>query len=338
MQFIDYYEVMGVEPDASGDEIKRTYRKLARKYHPDVSKEADASEKFKAVGEAYGVLKDKEKRTEYDQLRAHAASGQGDFSPPPGWRPGAGAQAGSAGWQPSQGNPDADFSDFFREIFGDRATAGAQGQGGYRQGPGSAAGHGSGGQPFSMRGQDVDSSLNISIRDAFDGVSLPLALRVPVWHDNGTMGVDEKTLQVRIPKGVRSGQRIRLRGQGGPGVGGGKAGDLYIELTITPHKDFQLDGRDVTLVLPVMPWEAALGAALMVPTLGGEVKLRIPERSSAGRKLRLKGRGLPGDPPGDQYVVLRIDTPMPDTDEQQALYREMSKLWADADPRKAVGE
>lgn len=333
MEFIDYYKLMGVEADASSDDIKRAYRKLARKYHPDVSKEEDAEGLFKSVGEAYSVLRDKDKRAEYDQLRAHAGSGQADFSPPPGWQPG--YQTGGSGWQQSNGTSDADLSEFFREMFGDRAASAGRARGGpSRGGRGASAGSGS----FSMRGENVDSTLTISLEDAFEGTSLPLSLRVPAWRADGTMSVDEKTLQVRIPKGVKSGQRIRLRGQGGPGIGEGDAGDLYIELTIAPHKRFQLEGRDVTFVLSVMPWEAVLGAQLMVPTLGGNVKLRIPEGSNSGRRLRLQGRGLAGKPPGDQYVVLRVDTPMPENDEQRALYREMSKLWSDADPRAAVGE
>jgi len=342
MDFIDYYDVMGLKPSASDDEIKRTYRKLARKYHPDVSKEDDAETKFKELGEAYSVLKDKDKRAEYDELRTYAGSRPGDFSPPPGWQPGraSGEQPGATDWRQQHGSSSADFSEFFREIFGDRSAAGSQQRNGGGAAHGPYDGRSGGARPdtFSVRGEDVETALSISLQDAFAGTSLPLSLSVPTWQADGSVRVDEKVLNVRIPKGVRSGQRIRLRGQGGPGIGEGDAGDLYIELTILPDKQFQLDGRDVTLVLPIMPWEAALGAEVMVPTLGGDVKLRIPERSRGGRKLRLAGRGLPGSPAGHQYVVLRVDFPLPETEEQQALYREMSRLWAHDDPRAAAGE
>ena len=343
MEFIDYYDVMGVAPDAEPEAIKRAYRKLARKYHPDVSEESDAEGRFKAIGEAWAVLKDPERRREYDELRElHArggfrpgagANGGGGFRPPPGW---GGASPGSDGRNAGRGGGTwqgeaADFSDFFRDIFGEAGYAGGGARGG-----GARGGFGGG----SRRGEDVHGALSISLQDAHDGASLPLTLRSQARRADGSVGIDEKTLQVKIPAGIVSGQRIRLRGQGGAGLDGGEAGDLYVEITIEPDARFALDGRDVTLVLPVAPWEAALGATLDVPTLGGGVRLNVPARSSGGKRLRLKGRGLPagkGGEAGDQYVVLRIELPQPDTDAQRALYEEMRRAWPDHDPRASLG-
>ena len=340
MEFIDYYDVMGVKPDATPEEVKRAYRKLAREYHPDVSDAPDAETRFKALGEAWTVLKDPERRREYDELRAlHERGGVGaggeGFRPPPGWR---GATAGGAAGADGRWHGDAaDFSDFFRDIFGERGHAGAAG-GGF--GGASGAGFGGARPDMPFRGEDVHGTLAVSLQDAHDGASLPLTLRSSARRADGSVGVDEKTLQVKIPTGVTSGQRIRLRGQGAPGVGGGEAGDLYVEIAIEPDPRFTLDGRDVTLVLPVAPWEAALGATLPVPTLGGEVRLSVPPRSSGGRRLRLKGRGLAagkGGEAGDQFVVLRIELPQPDTDEQKALYEAMSRAWPAFEPRADLG-
>ena len=330
MEFVDYYAIMGLEPAASAEEIKRTYRKLARRYHPDVSDADDAEERFKALGEAYAVLKDPERRERYDALRESRARGErpgaGGFRPPPGGAAG----AGPGNWQGGawQGDDAADFSDFFRDIFGEAAARRGRGHG---EGPAGGARADGGG--FRLRGEDVHSRLVISLQDAHDGARLPLSLRAPVRRDDGTLEVEERTLQVRIPVGVTDGQRIRLRGQGGPGIGEGEAGDLYIEIALAEDPRFELDGRDVTLVLPVSPWEAALGATIPVPTLGGEVRLNVPPRSSGGRRLRLKGRGLAGEPPGDQFVVLRVELPQPESDAQKALYEEMARLWPEHAPR-----
>jgi len=334
MEFVDYYEIMGLAPEATAEEIKRTYRKLARKYHPDVSDESDAEARFKAIGEAYAVLKDSERRAEYDALRELRARGGGreaageGFRPPPG---GGDRERAGGTWRAWQGDDSVDFSDFFREAFGEAAARGGArgGPTGGRQG-GSGFGGGAG---VRMAGEDVHSRLTISLQDAYDGATLPLSLRSPIPREDGSLDIEERTLEVRIPVGVSDGQRIRLRGQGGPGIGGGPAGDLYIELAIAEDPRFALDGRDVTVVLPVSPWEAALGATVAVPTLGGEVRLTVPPRSSGGRRLRLKGRGLAGEPPGDQFVVLRVELPQPKTDEQKALFEEMARLWPDHDPR-----
>lgn len=324
MEFVDYYATMGVEPDASADDIKRRYRKLARRWHPDVSEEPEAEERFKELGEAWTVLKDEQRRAEYDALRAARAAGagrpggaEGGYRPPPGWSSGAGIDPGE--WQ-AQG--DGDFSDFFEELFGRRArprqTSGADASGGFR-----------------ARGEDVTSALSITLAQAFAGVTLPLSLRVPIRRADGSLDVEERTLSTKIPAGTVDGTRLRLRGQGGAGIGGAEAGDLYLEISVRLEERFLLDGRDIITNVDVLPWQAALGASLTVPTLGGDVALKVPEGSAAGRRLRLRGRGLPGSPAGDQYVVLRIvvpkidERPVAERDAIRAAWRELAKLHGD---------
>jgi curved DNA-binding protein len=298
MEFKDYYKVLGVSRGASQDEIKKAYRKLARKYHPDVSKEANVEERFKEVNEAYEVLGDAQKRRAYDDLGANWKSGQ-DFRPPPGWEDifggvrGGGARHAAGGFGEAEGG----FSDFFETLFG----------GGFRR-----AGGGRGGG-FQARGADQAARIEITLEQAAHGAVMPVQL------GNG------RRLQVRIPPAVTEGQRIRLAGQGGPGVGGGPAGDLYLEVSIRPHGRYRLEGRDVHLDLPITPWEAALGATVNVPTLEGRVELKIPPGSQSGRRLRLKGKGLAGKPPGDQYVVLQIVTPPARSDESRRFYERMQK-------------
>jgi len=285
MQFRDYYETLGVARGASQDDVKRAYRRLARKYHPDVSKEADAEARFKEVGEAYEVLKDPEKRAAYDRFGKDWKHGQ-EFRPPPGWERqfnfGGGGFSGASG-----------FSDFFESLFGQGGFAGARG-------------------PMHARGGDQSARIEIPLEDAFRGATRNLTLR-------------GRTLSVRIPRGVAEGQRIRLSGQGGSGARGAPDGDLYLTVTHKAHPLFRTEGRDVHLKLPVAPWEAALGATVAVPTLGGKVDLRVPRGSRTGQTLRLKGRGLPGPPDGDQYVALEIVAPPADTPEAESLYREMAK-------------
>jgi curved DNA-binding protein len=310
MDFKDYYKTLGVARDASQDEIKRVYRRLARKYHPDVSKEANAEEKFKEVQEAYEVLKDPEKRAAYDQLGSNYRPGQ-DFRPPPNW--GNGFEfSGSFG-----GNEDGGFSDFFSSLFGARSPFGQ------RQG---------GGRGFATAGEDHVAKIQIALEDAFRGGSQTIEISSPQATDDGHVTVQARQLKVSIPAGVTEGQRIRLAGQGSPGMGGGPKGDLYLEVSFRPHPLFEVSGRDVTLTLPVAPWEAALGATVATPTLGGTVDLRIPAGAKAGQKMRLKGRGLPGNPAGDQYVVLKIVLPPNDSPKAQALYEQM-KRDLDFDPR-----
>ena len=292
MRFRDYYETLGVARGASQDDIKRAYRRLARKFHPDVSKESDAEARFKEVGEAYEVLKDSEKRAAYDRFGKDWKHGQ-EFRPPPGWERqfdfGGGGFSGGSG-----------FSDFFETLFGRDGFAGARG-------------------PMRARGGDQSATIEIPLEDAYRGATR-----------NITVG--GRTLSVRIPKGVTEGQRIRLGGQGGAGAGGGPAGDLYLTVAHAAHPLFRAEGRDVHLKLPVAPWEAALGATVAVPTLGGKVDLKIPRGSRAGRSLRLKGRGFPGRPNGDQYVTVEIVAPPADSPEAESLYRKMAETMP-FDPR-----
>jgi len=298
VEFKDYYEILGVKPDATEAEIKSAYRKLARKYHPDKNKEADAEEKFKAANEAQEVLLDADKRRSYDQLRAGGYRGGESFRPPPGWQ--------------GQGQPfndtGGDFSDFFESLFGGRGAGGGRGQ------------------PRARRGRDVQASVQIDLKTAFDGGRTRLSLQ------DASGG--ERVLEVKIPAGIQPGQVIRLAGQGQAGVAGGPKGDLLLEVGIREDARFRLDGRNVVHVLPISPWEAALGATVPVPTLAGTVDLRIPAGSQSGRKLRLKGRGMPGTTPGDQLVELSIRAPHPETSAQTAAYEALRKHFKDYDPRK----
>jgi curved DNA-binding protein len=319
MEFRDYYEVMGVARDATQDEVKRAYRKLARKYHPDVSKEDDAEACFKEVGEAYEVLKDPEKRAAYDQLGGNYKAGQ-DFQPPPGWdegfefsNPGGNAGRGYAG---SGGFSGAQFSDFFEDLFG-RHQAGSDGARGQ-------AGRGPGGGQFNMRGDDRHARIAIDFRDSYTGAQRPITLHVPEVTADGHVVTKEKTLNIKIPKGIQEGQKIRLAGQGGLGVGGGKAGDLFLEIDFSPDQRHRVDAADVYLTLPVTPWEAALGATVTVPIPSGNVELKIPANSSQGSKLRLKGKGLPGKKPGDLYVLIDVQLPLADSDAAKELYEKMA--------------
>ena len=314
MKYRDYYEIMGVSRDCTQDEIKRAYRKLARKYHPDVSKQADAEEKFKEVGEAYEVLKDPEKRAAYDQLGSNWQQGQ-DFQPPPGWQDGFEFSGGGY----TEANAEH-FSDFFEDLFG---RAG----GGFQQG----RHHG-----FQMKGEDHHAKIGVSIEDAYHGAERTITLKMPGVDASGHVVTRDRNLNIKIPKGVTQGQRIRLRGQGGPGTGNAPAGDLYLEIDLLPHSVYKVDGRDIYVDLPVTPWEAALGAQIPIPTLGGKVDMKIPAGSQNGKKLRLKGRGMPGKTAGDQYVILKIETPEATTEAQRELYRRMQKEM-NFNPRARMG-
>lgn len=306
---------MGVDRNATQDEIKRSYRKLARKYHPDISKESDAETKFKEMGEAYEVLKDPEKRAAYDQLGKNYKNGQ-DFTPPPGW---------DAGFEFSGGGSDsavdsAAFSDFFESLFG---------HGGFQQGHGHAG-------SFHARGQDHHAKILIDLEDAIHGASRTITLQVPEVDQQGHVKTRNRTLNINIPKGVKQGQQIRLAGQGAPGVGQGGTGDLYLEIEFKPHAFYHVEGRDIYLDLPVAPWEAALGGMVKVPTPAGTVDLKIPAKSISGQKMRLKGRGIPGKATGDFYVVLNISLPEADSDKAKALYEQM-KNELNFNPRSKLG-
>jgi curved DNA-binding protein len=301
MEFKDYYEIMGVKRDATQDDIKRAYRKLARKYHPDVSKEARAEERFKELGEAYEVLKDPEKRAAYDQLGSNWKSGQ-EFRPPPDWDSGFEFRGG--GFTPGGS---AAFSEFFESLFGRGGSPGAR----------------AGARAFHARGEDHHAKVLIDVEDAFHGATRVITLQVPELDAQGHVRMRERSLNVKIPKGIKPGQQIRLAGQGAPGVGQGGSGDLYLEVKFKPHALYRFEGNDLYLDLPVAPWEAALGGSAKVRTPGGVVDLTIPAGSAGGRKLRLKGRGIPASPPGDFYVVLKIVLPPADTEQAKAFYREM---------------
>ncbi len=314
MEYKDYYKIMGLERTATQDEVKRAHRKLARKYHPDVSKEQDAEARFKEVGEAYEVLKDPEKRAAYDHLGANYQAGQ-EFHPPPNWD--SGFEFSGGGFTDANR---AGFSDFFEDLFG-RQTHGAHA--GYRT-------------QFNARGEDHHAKVVVDLDDAFHGATRSINLQTPALDEHGQMRLIKRTLNVKIPKGVKEGQQIRLVGQGSPSMGQGTQGDLYLEIHFKPHPMYRAEGRDLHMQLPVAPWEAALGATVKTPTPNGTVDLKIPAGSNSGNKLRLKGRGIPGNPPGDIYVTLSVVVPPADSDQARAAYQDMASKLA-FNPRANMG-
>ena len=316
MEYKDYYQILGVARDAGADEIKKAFRKLARKYHPDVSKEPDAEQRMREVNEAYAVLSDPEKRAAYDQLGRDYREGQ-EFRPPPDWD--AGFEFSGSGFSSAEA---ADFSDFFAELFG--RMGGTRG-GGFRPGGG-----------FRARGDDHHAKILLNLEAAYRGDTRTITLRAPRQDDSGRVILAEHNLNVRIPKGVREGQVIRLAGQGAPGIGGGPPGDLYLEVHFEPHSRYRVEGHDVYATLPVAPWEAALGATIKTQVPDGNVEVRIPPGSSGGRRLRLRGRGIPGNPPGDLYLELEIRLPPADSPRARELYETMARELA-FDPRKTSG-
>lgn len=314
MEFRDYYKILGVSKTASAEEIKKSYRKLARKYHPDVSKEKDAEKRMQEVNEAYAVLYDTEKRAAYDNLGRHQPGE--DFRPPPGWD--AGYEYAGAG----RGGQSADFSDFFASMFG----GGGTGAGGGR-----ARGGG-----FAMRGEDRHARIVIDLADVYEGTTRPITLRASRLNETGHVVTDNLVLNVKIPKGVKEGQSIRLAGQGGPGSGGEAAGDLFLEVQFRADPRYRVQELDVYESVPVTPWEAALGAAIEVQTPSGKVKVTIPPNSKSGRKLRLKGRGIPASTPGDLYLELHIALPPADTEKARQFYKTMAREMA-FNPRQTTG-
>jgi len=314
MQYKDYYKIMGLSREASQDEIKRAYRKLARKYHPDVSKEKDAEAKFKELGEAYEVLKDPEKRAAYNQLGADWKAGQ-DFRPPPNWNEGFEFKGG--GFTSDDAGA---YSDFFEQLFGRAGfSSGGRGQHGVHE-----------------RGQDSHAKIHIDLEDSFHGATRNISLSTPEMNAQGQVQVKHRSLNIKIPKGIKAGQHIRLAGQGSPGSGSGQAGDLFLEIAFNNHPLYRVVETDVYLDLPVTPWEAALGAKIKVSTPEGSVDLKIPPNSRQGSKLRLAGRGLPARAPGDFYVVLQIALPPANTEKAKAVYHKMQEE-LDFNPRQALG-
>jgi len=313
MQFKDYYQTLGVPRDAGADEIKKAFRRLARKYHPDVSKEADAEQRMREVNEAYAVLSDPEKRAAYDQLGQGYQTGQ-DFRPPPDWD--AGFEFSGRGFSPHEA---ADFSDFFAELFGHMG--------------GRQAGFGTRGGPYQVRGEDHHAKVLLDLEDAFSGATRQINLQVPAMDAQGHVRLNTRTLNVKIPRGVKEGQIIRLAGQGAPAAGAATAGDLLLEVHFKPHPRLRPDGRDLHLKLPVAPWEAALGAIIAVDLPSGSVKVRIPEGAQSGRQLRVRGKGIPGEPPGDLLLDIQVVLPPADSPKARQLYETMARELA-FDPRR----
>lgn len=313
MEFKDYYKLLDVADTATPEEIKKSYKRLARKFHPDVSKEKDAEARFKEVAEAYEVLKDPVKRKEYDQLKAGGGRGQGGrFTPPPGWE---------SATHFYEGGGHSDFSDFFEAMFGR--------DGGFHR---SAGGH-----QVHMRGEDVHAELALLLEEACNGCEQMLQVRVPEVDERGLISHRVKKLKVKVPPGTTAGSVLRMKGQGAPGIGGGDSGDLLVSIRLAQHPLFGLDGKHVSLVVPLLPWEAALGCKVTIPTLKGKTRVSIPAGSQTGQKLRLAGLGLPGDPPGDFLVVLKVVMPDSINDTAKGLYRQLQEQNA-CNPRAAWEE
>jgi len=301
MQFPNYYKVIGVDESASVDEIKKAYRRLARKFHPDVSKEQDAEERFKEIGEAYAILSDETRKSEYDEMRQYQASG-GNFE-----------DIGK--WQRQQGNPDSgqQFSDLFESLFR---------QQGFHE------------QRQHIDGEDVNYVLPVSIEEAVMGGKRTISY-VSLENDaNGYPYQKQHSLRVTVPKGVIAGQHLRLNGKGGAGYGNGKPGDLYLEIQLQPHQRFTAEGRNLAQHLPVALWDLALGETVQVLTVDGAVNLKIPANAKPGQKLRIKGKGIPGNPPGDMLVILKLMFPDVVTDDQRALFRTMKQQFNDEKVRR----
>ncbi|MCV3271482.1 DnaJ C-terminal domain-containing protein [Roseobacter sinensis] len=309
MKFQDYYKILGVERDAAPADIKTAFRKAARKYHPDINPGAEAEARFKEVNEAYEVLGDPERRAAYDELGRAPPQDGARYQPPPDW---SGSFSFSGG---GPGEHEA-FSDFFEALFRRSTDPGDDMRG--------------------VAGADSHARIEIALEDAYRGVEKMLTLRTPVVGPEGSIEVQERSIAVRIPKGVAPGQHIRLPGQGAPAPGQRAAGDLFLEVTFAPHPVYRVDGADLFMDLPVAPWEAALGTQVILPTPAGKVDLRIPKNARTGQKLRLKGKGLPGRPAGDIYATLKIVNPDASTPEARAFFEQMARDLP-FDPRARLG-
>ncbi len=317
MEYKDYYKALGLERSATQDEIKTEFRKLARKFHPNVNREPGAESRFKEVSEAYEVLGDAGKRAAYDQLGREWQAGQ-EFRQPAGWAEG----YEFSGRSSERGSG---FSDFFEQLFGGLNRQRERGEAPFR-----------GEAHLRARGEDHYARIQVDLRDAFTGATRPISLHAPAVDDTGHVVLRDRVLNVQIPKGVTEGQHIRLIGQGAPGIGGGPAGDLYLEIAFKPDQLYRSDGHDLYMDLPVAPWEAALGSSVRMPTPEGPIMLRIPPGSAQGRQLRVRGRGIPGAEPGDLYAVLKIVLPPADTDAARKVYEGMA-LELPFDPRAGLG-
>jgi curved DNA-binding protein len=318
VKYRDYYEILGIKREAGKDEVQRAYRKLARKYHPDVNKASDAEDKFKEINEAYEVLKDPEKRKMYDQLGPNWRSGQ-EFRPPPGWETQFDFGKGGAQQAEFQWGGPGGFSDFFESLFGG---------GGFRQAHRDAAPGGFGrGAVWRQAGADHETTIRISLEEAFRGGTKPIVLQSQVINPKGQLEVQERRYDVRIPPGILPGQRIRLTGQGAEGTGGGPRGDLYLKVEIEPHPVFTLNGRDLHMEAPVSPWEAVLGSEVRLTTISGNIDLKIPPGTQSARKLRLRGKGMPNPKgaPGDLYVTVVVKVPTHPSDKERELFEELRK-------------
>ncbi len=310
MDFKDYYKILGVEPTADDKAIKAAYRKLARKYHPDVSKEKDAEAKFKDASEAYEALKSADKRAEYDELRKYGQHGQ-PFQGPPGWQ----SRGGFGGGQDA-----GDFSDFFSSIFGGRGDAFSGGQ---RRSTG-------------RKGQDVEMQLSVFLEETLSTESKQISFQVPQYDASGRhVSNTTKSLNVKIPAGVTDGERIRLKGQGAPGVGGGANGDLYLIIKFAPHPKFEVEGENLVITVPVAPWELALGTEVAVPTLTGKINLKVPAGSQNGQRMRAKGQGLmnKGGQRGYLFIQLKVVMPKDASEDVLGLWKALADSAA-FDPRK----
>ena len=312
MKYKDYYKILGVERSASEDDIKKTYRRLARKYHPDVSKERNAEERFKEIGEAYEVLKDAEKRAAYDRLGQYGAGEE--FRPPPGW----GEQYARGGGQYTNAN--VDLGDLFAELFGGAARRAQPGAG------------------FAVPGRDYEAVVTLDLEQAYRGTEVTLNVETTEYGPDGAPRRSAKPVAVRIPKGATDGQKLRVPGKGGPGANGGPAGSLYLDIRLRPHPLFKVSGHDLYLDLPIAPWEGALGAQVAVPTLDGEVRLKIPAGASSAQTLRLGGKGLPkpDGTHGDLYVVLQLVNPPAPSAREHELFEELQRT-SSFNPRATLG-
>ena len=309
MERKDYYKTLGIKSNADADEIKRAFRKAARKYHPDINKDKDAEARFKDVNEAYEVLGNSKKRSAYDQVEKGPPPGKGGYQSSQNWD-------GGFSFSNNNSNEQEAFSNYFETLL--------------RQNRGPDA------HMHNGRGSDSHARVQVNIEDSYKGSKHTLSLRMPVVGKDGAVNVQERQISVSIPKGITQGQHIQVAGQGNPSIGGGTAGDLFLEVTFAPHPIYRLDGKDLHIDLPIAPWEAALGGRVVMPTPDGKVDLRIPQNARSGQKLRLKGKGLPGTPAGDIFATLKIVNPKVTTNEARALFEKMAKDMP-FDPRAKLG-